>query len=94
MSKQLTIEISQETQKSIKDMADAAGLSMAEWIADLVERQISPSEEKTSSLELSELHREKAWHKLMSHAGSISDIGNVDNDSIDADLAKAYANEL
>ena len=93
MNKQLTIEIDGKIHQGLQSRAEAAGLSIAEWITDLIERQIRPSED-SSTEEPSEIDREEAWQRIMSHAGSIKNGGSADNDSIDADLARAYANEL
>ena len=87
MSQQLILELSDEVYTNLQHKANAVGLSIAEWIvAKLGQEDI---------LDLSEDRKETARQRFRSHAGSIS-LGyatKIDNESIDADLARAYADE-
>jgi hypothetical protein len=92
MSQQLRLEISNEIYKVLQQQASASGLSVSEWlIASLKERYgalISPA--------LSSEVEKEARQRLLTYAGAIS-LGyatGVENEDIDADLAKAYANEF
>jgi hypothetical protein len=79
MSQQLTLELSDEVYNTLQHQADAIGLSVTDWIIT-----------KPNNTQ-----QEQARQRFKSHAGSIS-LGyatGIDNESIDADLAKIYANE-
>ena len=91
MSQQLTLELSDEVYADLQQKANAVGLSIAEWIVTVLNYQNNDVHRvlhSTSQLE-------EARQRFKNHAGAIS-LGyatGIDNESIDADLARAYANE-
>lgn len=91
MSQQLTLEISDEVYADLQRKASTVGISITEWIVDILSRQGAVTSRVVLSLE----QQEQARQKFKSHAGAIS-LGyatGTDNEAIDADLAKAYADE-
>ena len=91
MSQQLTLEISDEVYADLQQKANAVGLSIAEWIVAVVSYQSSGVSQVLHSVE----QQEEARQRFRNHAGAIS-LGyatGIDNESIDADLARAYASE-
>jgi hypothetical protein len=91
MSQQLTLEISDEVYADLQRKASAVGISITEWIVTVLSRQGAVA----SRVVLSSEQQERARQKFKSHAGAIS-LGyatGIDNEAIDADLAKAYADE-
>ncbi|MBL1175766.1 hypothetical protein [Pantanalinema sp. GBBB05] len=91
MSQQLTLELSDEVYADLQQKANAVGLSIAEWIVAALSHQSHGVSKVLGSAEL----QEEARQRFRSHAGAIS-LGyatGVDNASIDADLARAYASE-
>ncbi|TVQ20020.1 MAG: hypothetical protein EA367_09765 [Leptolyngbya sp. DLM2.Bin15] len=91
MSQQLTLEISDEVYADLQQKANAVGLSIAEWIVAAVSYQSSGVSKVLHSVE----QQEEARQRFRNHAGVIS-LGyatGIDNESIDADLARAYASE-
>jgi hypothetical protein len=91
MSQQLTLEISDEVYADLQRKANAVGISITEWIVTVLSRQGAATNRVMLSLE----QQEQARQKFKSHAGAIS-LGyatGIDNEEIDADLAKAYSNE-
>ena len=91
MSQQLTLEISDEVYADLQRKASAVGISITEWIVTVLSRQGAAASKVLLSLE----QQEQARQKFKSHAGEIS-LGyatGTDNEAIDADLAKAYADE-
>ena len=91
MSQQLTLEISDEVYADLQRQANAVGISTTEWIVTVLSRQGAATNRVMLSLE----QQEQARQKFKSHAGAIS-LGyatGTDNEAIDADLAKAYADE-
>ena len=92
MSQVLTLELSDTDYAEIRERAELAGVTITEWaIASLKEyKQITRPKLQ------SEAEKQAARQRFRHHAGSIN-LGyatGADNESIDADLAKAYANEL
>ena len=90
MSQQLTLEISDEVYAALQQKANAVGLSITEWIVAVLNKQGSVNE-----LAISSEHQEQARQRFKAHAGTIS-LGyatGLDNEAIDADLAKAYADD-
>jgi hypothetical protein len=88
MSQQLTLEISDEVYADLQRKASAIGVSITEWIVTVLSRQDAVAV-------LSSEQQEQARQKFKRHAGAIS-LGyatGTTNEAIDADLAKAYANE-
>jgi hypothetical protein len=91
MSQLLTLELSDEVYADLEQKANAVGLSIAEWIVAALSNQ---SNGVSRVLHLV-TQQEEARQRFRSHAGAIS-LGSatgIDNESIDADLAKAYANQ-
>ena len=95
MSQKPTLEVSDEVYEVytvLQQKVKAVELSISQWIvATLSEQDIAADE---VGIDLSET-QEQARQRFRSHAGAVS-LGyatGVDNDSIDADLARAYANE-
>jgi hypothetical protein len=91
MSQQLTLELSDEVYADLQQKANAVGLSIAEWIVAALSTQSNGVSRALHSLS----QQEEARQRFRSHAGVIS-LGyatGMDNESIDADLARAYANQ-
>lgn len=91
MSQQLTLEISDEVYAGLQRQANAVGLSIAEWIITVLNRQDALANRVILSLE----QQEQARQQFRSYAGAIS-LGyatGTDNEAIDVDLAKVYADE-
>jgi hypothetical protein len=89
MGQQLTLELSDEVYNTLQHQADAIGLSVTDWIITKLGNSDSVEKQSTNT------QQEQARQRFKSHAGSIS-LGyatGIDNESIDADLAKIYANE-
>jgi hypothetical protein len=91
MSQKLTLELSDEVYVDLQQRANAVGLPIAEWIVAILSDQSNDVSKVLRSVE----QQEEARQRFRSHAGAIS-LGyatGVDNESIDADLARAYAKE-
>jgi hypothetical protein len=91
MSQQLILELSEEVYAGLQQKASAVGLSIAEWSIAILSYQNND----TRNFLLSAEQKEKARQRFRNHAGSIS-LGfetGVNNEGIDADLARAYASE-
>ncbi|PZU93190.1 MAG: hypothetical protein DCE90_16790 [Pseudanabaena sp.] len=92
MSQKLILEISDETYQNLQHQANAVSLSVSE----LLTTQINDRYGILSKPNLSNMVEQEARQRLLSYAGVIN-LGyatGVDNESIDADLAKAYANDF
>lgn len=90
MSQQLTLELSDEVYANLERKANAIGLSVTEWIV-LVLSQSGNSPNPV----LSDAERQEIRRRFRNYAGAIA-LGyatGADNESIDADLARAYDNE-
>jgi hypothetical protein len=91
MSQQLTLEISDEVYADLQQKANAVGLSIAEWIVAVVSYQGNGVSKALDSVE----QQEEARQRFRNHAGVIN-LGyatGIDNESVDADLVRAYASE-
>jgi hypothetical protein len=91
MSQQLILELSDEIYADLQQKANDVGLSVTDLIIATLTKQDSFINSAVGSQEQQEEARQRFW----SHAGAIS-LGyatGVDNESIDADIAKAYADE-
>jgi hypothetical protein len=91
MSQQLTLELSDEVYTDLKQKANAVGVSVTEWIVAVLSNQSNGVSQSLHSV----AQQEEARQRFRNHAGAIS-LGyatGTDNESIDADLAKAYATE-
>lgn len=89
MSQLLTLELSDDVYAALQQQADAVGLSVTEWIVTSLDQQ-------RGLLTSVKLQPEEALQRLLNYAGTIS-LGyatGIDNESIDADLAKDYANDF
>ena len=90
MSQQITLEISDEIYEDWQQRASTAGLTVIEWATAKLNEQHGALKEA----KLSEAQKEAARQGFRRHAGAIEGgCGSSDNESIDADLARAYANE-
>ncbi|MCE2886866.1 MAG: hypothetical protein ACK6BS_03405 [Pseudanabaena sp.] len=92
MSQFLTLELSDTDYAEIRQRAELAGVTITEWaIASLkVHKQLNKPKLQN------EAEKQAARQRFRRHAGAIN-LGyatGADNESIDADLAKAYAHEL
>ncbi|MEC4803859.1 MAG: hypothetical protein SAJ12_01095 [Jaaginema sp. PMC 1079.18] len=86
MSQQLILEISDEVYADLQRQSSAMGVSLTEWVLMLLSRQNSVVSNISPDMQA------QARSKFRSHAGAVS-LGyptDIDNDQIDADLAKAY----
>ena len=87
MSQTLVVQLSEEAFVALRREAESAGTSPEEVAAALVERQVA-----VGSLH-AEADRQAARERFERHFGEL-EMGSptgLDNDSIDADLAKEYA---
>jgi hypothetical protein len=86
MTTVVTLELPDNIYEPLLKVAEKAELPLEEWI--LARLQIY-----VPSVALSEQERAKAMARLMRHAGAVN-LGHptgVDNESIDADLAREYS---
>lgn len=91
MSQQLTLELSDEVYADLQQRASAVGLTITEWIVATLSQQGNA----VSGVLHSADQQEEARQRFRSYAGKIS-LGyatGITNESIDADLARAYADE-
>lgn len=89
MSQILTLELSDELYIALQQQATILGISLAELAATALDQhyQITTDQDIRTEAE-----KEAARQRFWSHAASISGYPpGADNESIDADLAKAYA---
>ena len=91
MSQQLTLKLSDEVYAELQQKADAVGLPITEWIITVLSQQPRSSQMDATLT----AQQEEARQRFRSHAGAVrlGSATGADNDSIDADLARAYANE-
>ncbi|MGJ3248845.1 MAG: hypothetical protein ACFE0I_22570 [Elainellaceae cyanobacterium] len=91
MSQQFTLELSDEIYADLQQKANAVGVSLTEWIIAVLSKQTNSLGEALDSA----APQEEARQRFRSHAGALSldYVTGVDNESIDADLAIAYAGE-
>jgi hypothetical protein len=91
MSQVVTLELSDEVCIALKQKAESAGISLSEWIKVTLDQQSG-----LSSQQKTEAENEAARQRFRKHAGAI-DLGyptGADNDSIDADLIRAYSGDI
>ena len=89
MSQSLSLELSDELYTSLKQQAEVSGLSVQELIVSSLMEQSSRNQSERS---LTVAEQEAVRERFRRHAGSI-DLGyatGIDNEGIDADLARAY----
>ncbi len=92
MSQQLVLEINDDIYLKLQHQANVARLSVSELLTTQINRQYGI----LSTANLNNEVEQEARQRLLSYAGTIN-LGyptGIDNESIDADLAKAYANEF
>jgi chlorite dismutase len=90
MSRHLTLELSDEVYADLQQKANSVGLSIAEWIVTVLSNQSNGLNKVVHPMA-----QQEARQRFRNHAGAIS-LGyatGIDNESIDADLARAYADE-
>lgn len=94
MSQTLTLELSDEVYTVIQRHAEIAGTSPPHWVATLLEQQYSrPTDWQTGRAQRTEEEKQAARAQFERHFGEV-DLGyatGVDNEQIDADLAREYA---
>ena len=92
MSQVLTLELSDADYTELRHRAELAGTTITEWAIASLKEHKQPIKPNLRN----EIEKASARQRFHRHAGIIS-LGyatGADNESIDADLAKAYANEL
>lgn len=92
MSQVLTLELSDDEYADLRYQAEMSGVTLTEWVIVSLKsyKPVDNPKFKTQS------ERELARQHFRRHAGSIC-LGyatGADNEGIDADLAKAYGNEI
>ena len=85
MAKQLVLEFSENVYKQLQQVAYRTGQSIEDWIKTQIEAQIFPLFEKKE--------REAASGRIQNYFGiwGSGDSHSADNDRIDTDLAREYA---
>lgn len=89
MSQSLTLELSEQVFVAIQRQAQVMGISPAQLAATLLERQFP----QASKLLLDEAEQNTARVRFERHFGTLppGNFTDLDNESIDADLAREYA---
>jgi hypothetical protein len=89
MSQSLTLELSEQVFVAIQQQARAIGISPAQLAATLLERQFP----QAFKLLLDDAEQNAARIRFERHFGTLEldDSTDLDNESIDADLAREYA---
>ncbi len=89
MSQSLTLELSEQVFVAIQQQAQVIGISPAQLVTTLLERQFS----QAFKLFLDDAEKNVARVKFERHFGTLALVSStgLDNDSIDADLAREYA---
>jgi hypothetical protein len=90
MSQSLTLELSEQVFVAIQRQAQTIGISPAQLAATLLERQF----QQAFKLFLDDAEKNAARVRFERHFGTLA-LGNptdLDNESIDADLVREYAN--
>lgn len=89
MSQSLTLELSEQVFVAIQQQAQAIGVSPAQLAATLLEQQFP----QAFKLFLDEAEKSAARARFERHFGTleVGDFTDLDNESIDADLAREYA---
>jgi hypothetical protein len=94
MSQTLILELSDELYTVIQRQAEAAGTSPAHWLAKTLERQYgSPQPWQSARVHRTAAEQQAARERFERHFGEVdrADAIGADNEQIDADLAKEYA---
>jgi hypothetical protein len=87
MTRSLKLELSEEAFRALEQRAAAAGASPAAVAASALENHFRAKDSRTDA------EKQAARERLERHFGAVS-LGaptGVDNESIDADLARSYA---
>jgi predicted transcriptional regulator len=96
MSHTITVELSDEVYEALQRQAQAAGMSPAELVAATLGRQYRAVEGQTVNQPArNSLEEQAARERFERHFGAVN-LGHptgVDNEGIDADLARAYADD-
>jgi hypothetical protein len=89
MSQTLTLELNEHVFAAIQLQAQTIGISPAQLAATLLEQQFTPA----FKLRLDEAEKTMARVKFERHFGTleVDMFTDLDNESIDADLAREYA---
>lgn len=91
MSQILTLELSDRVYSALQQKAVMTGISIAELAASFLENQAGIGNDRDSR---SEAEKEAARKRFRSHIGAMKGYpAGSDNESIDADLAREYAND-
>ncbi len=93
MSHILNLELSDEVYAAIQRLAEGAGTSPAHLATHALERQFGGSNGQSRTPPRTEAEKEAARQRFERHFGEL-DLGypiDADNASIDADLAREYA---
>ena len=94
MSQTLILELSDELYTIIQRQAEAAGTSPAHWLAKTLERQYGPPQTwQSERTHRTAAEQQAARKRFERHFGEVdlADAIGADNEQIDADLAKEYA---
>lgn len=89
MNQSLTLELSEQVFVAIQRQAQVIGISPAQLAASLLERQFP----QAFKLFLDDAEKNAARARFERHFGTLAlgDSTDLDNESIDADLAREYA---
>lgn len=94
MSRTLTVEVSDEAYRAIEHRAEGAGASVASWLGGTLEKQFGAlAGWRPAGSELSADELQAARERFERHFGAVHVVAAVgaDNELIDADLAREYA---
>ena len=94
MSQTLILELSDEVYTTIQRQAEGAGTSPAHWLAETLEQQYRRRHAGQSALkQRTAAEQQAARARFEQHFGEVdrSDSMGVDNEQIDVDLAREYA---
>lgn len=91
MSQVVKLELPDDIYTALKQQAESIGISLSELIFITLEQKSN-----IDTKQQTEAEKEYARQRFRSHAGTINlDYQtNIDNESIDADLIKAYSGDL
>jgi hypothetical protein len=88
MSQILNLELSEEVFAAIQLQAQTVGVSPEELAANLIEMQFASA----FKLFADDVEKDAARARFERHFGELENSVGLDNDSIDADLLREYAN--
>jgi hypothetical protein len=88
MSQILTLELNDQVFAAIQQQAESIGIPPESLAATLLEQKLSQT-----SIVLTQIEKERGRAKFEQHFGTVNlgNAPNLDNESIDADLAEEYA---